>query len=98
MFNGHPFAQPRPGSLTTMLIRRSVFDAVGPFDTCLVHRSEEDWFLRAAALSVEKEVLPEVFMLRRIHNDNWSRNRPSVDQAELLQLAQSSLAIQRQRV
>ncbi|MCG6867160.1 MAG: hypothetical protein LJE91_00075 [Gammaproteobacteria bacterium] len=81
-----------------MLIRRSVFDAVGPFDTYLAHRSEEDWFMRAAALSIEKEVLPEVFILRRIHNDNRSHNRPKVDQAELLQLAQSSLARQGQRV
>lgn len=54
--------------------------------------------MRAAALSIEKEVLPEVFILRRIHNDNRSHNRPKVDQAELLQLAQSSLARQGQRV
>lgn len=39
-----------------MLIRRSVFDAVGPFDTYLVHRGEEDRFMRAAALSIEMEL------------------------------------------
>ena len=72
----HRLAQPLPGYVTTtMLARRAVFEAVGPFAPDFRWGDDTDWFLRATECSVLMELLPEVLVYRRIHGHNISMER-----------------------
>ncbi len=78
---------PKPGfAVQTMLLRRTVFDLVGPLDTRLTHSSETDWFLRARARGVVIECLPEVLTQRRLHGQNMSQKTADASREEYLQL------------
>jgi glycosyltransferase involved in cell wall biosynthesis len=57
----------------TMLARREVFARVGRFDETLRVGEDTDWFLRAADLGTEVELLPEVMVMRRFHRTNLTR-------------------------
>ena len=54
----------------TMLLRRSAYQKVGPFDTSLRVGEFLDWYSRARAAGLREAVLPEVVYRRRIHDDN----------------------------
>jgi glycosyltransferase involved in cell wall biosynthesis len=59
-----------------MLIRRESFFRVGLFDTHLQLGDFIDWYKRAMEAGLKFLTLPEVVLLRRIHDDNTSvRNR-----------------------
>lgn len=57
-----PFVHPM-----TMVIRREVFDLVGPFDESMRAAEDFDWMLRAVEEGVEIARLSEVLLHRRIH-------------------------------
>jgi len=64
--------EPMPGHhLGAMLIRRSVQEIVGPFETCWKIGQDMDWYLRGV---VEKGLrmlmLPDLVLLRRLHETN----------------------------
>ena len=58
----------------SMLVRREVFELVGPFDERIRPAEDIDWMLR----SVEKEVaivqLPRVMIHRRVHPDSLTQD------------------------
>jgi glycosyltransferase involved in cell wall biosynthesis len=59
-----------PGYMAqTMLVRRSAFDRVGPFDRWHVGEFV-DWYLRATEAGLTAHMLPEVVTLRRLHGTN----------------------------
>jgi len=58
---------PLPG---TLLIRREAFHRVGFYNEAYTVGSIMDWYLRAQELSISMRILPEVFLYRRIHNNN----------------------------
>jgi glycosyltransferase involved in cell wall biosynthesis len=63
--------KPVPGlSKGTMLVRREAFERVGEFDTSLRLGDFVDWYARATEAGLAREMLPEVLMLRRVHNRN----------------------------
>jgi glycosyltransferase involved in cell wall biosynthesis len=69
----HPFSKPVPGYVCqAMLTRRSVFDAIGPFDENLRMGEDTDWFVRARGAGVQHEILAETLVYRRIHGQNIS--------------------------
>ena len=71
----HRIAQPLPGyTSVTLLAKRCLFEAVGPFDSRLQHGSGLDWFLRAAEHGAVMELLPDVLVYRRLHEANRSRH------------------------
>ncbi len=73
-FRDQPFAQPLPAFVfDTLLARRSVFDVVGPGNEALRVGSDVDWFVRAREARLVHELLPEVYVRRRLHQGNLTR-------------------------
>jgi glycosyltransferase involved in cell wall biosynthesis len=70
--------QPNIGySINSMLARRPVFERVGPFSEGLVLGEVIDWLARAEECDLKMQILPEVFVWRRIHGQNLTlRSRP----------------------
>lgn len=65
-------------SLGAGLIRREAFERIGKFDTEYWFGDDLDWFIRLREAGLPMVVLPEIFLLRRIHAGNISRDRRSV--------------------
>lgn len=88
-------AEDQPGYVPgTLVVRREVFDAVGPFDEDRPIASDADWFLRARDAGVRMEMLPEVLLERRIHRANQSAQTLQGTR-ELLAAVRASIARQR---
>jgi glycosyltransferase involved in cell wall biosynthesis len=93
----HRLAQPVPGYvLQTLLARRFIFDRVGQFNPASTRGSDTEWFLRAAEYGTVMELLPDVFVYRRLHQTNlsmephtWGMTGPSRN--ALVQIIKASL-------
>ena len=70
----------------TMIIKKDAFDRVGKFPAGLKVGEFIDWYARAVELQVRSQVLPDLFLWRRIHDSNQGvRERQSVsDYARVL--------------
>ena len=53
-----------------MLLRRTVFDLIGPFPEGEGAHDFIDWYARAQELGITTHVIPEVLYERRIHDGN----------------------------
>jgi glycosyltransferase involved in cell wall biosynthesis len=73
-------------SVTSMVVRREVFDRIGVFDTAFTWGEDTDWLIRARASGIAPAFLPEVYLRRRIHGANLSLLRES-DSPFVLRLA-----------
>lgn len=66
--------------METLVARRTAFDMIGAFDTEFRTAEDVDWYARAKDLGVPMQVLPEVFLEKRVHDENISmageRNMP----------------------
>lgn len=69
----------------SMLIRRQVFDRVGPFDEALCVGIEMDWYARLCDLDLPVVMLDEVVYRRRLHRSNLNRENNG-DQSERLRV------------
>jgi glycosyltransferase involved in cell wall biosynthesis len=67
---------------SALLVRRDVFDQVGPFDESYRYSDDTDWFLRAKEFAIPFAVVPEVLVNKRIHETNLSR-APGMSQETL---------------
>jgi glycosyltransferase involved in cell wall biosynthesis len=66
--------EPMPGIIpSTLLIRRSSFESVGPFPEDVVIGELVPWLARARDLGMRIETLPEVLAYRRLHESNLGR-------------------------
>ncbi|MFC1452059.1 glycosyltransferase family 2 protein [Verrucomicrobiota bacterium] len=91
-FEGHRLRAPAPAySLATLLARRSAFDRVGLLNGELQHADGMEWFLRAAEQGAVQEMLPDVLLRRRLHQDNRSRRRAAASRHAHLQVIKASL-------
>lgn len=69
-------AHPQPALTPSgCLIRREVFQQVGPFDHRYSLACDTQWFMRARVLGVPTHVLDEVLLHKRIHTGNLSHDR-----------------------
>jgi glycosyltransferase involved in cell wall biosynthesis len=60
-----------PGHVVpAMLIRREVYFRVGQFETSWVVGAEMSWYLRAKEMGLNLMILPDLVLLRRIHESN----------------------------
>lgn len=67
---GRPPGAPLPGYVRgTLLIRRGAFDRVGPFAGWRLGEFVE-WYARAVDAGLETLLLPDVVLLRRVHETN----------------------------
>jgi glycosyltransferase involved in cell wall biosynthesis len=61
----------------TMLVRREVFESVGPFDEEIGPAEDVDWMMRAKEAGVEIARLEAALVLRRIHPANLTQDAAS---------------------
>ena len=80
--------------LGTLVVRRATFDQVGNFATGYSAANDSDWFFRAKAAGIPMAVVPELLLLKRIHDSNDSGRAKEV-LSELLKVVKSSLDRQR---
>jgi glycosyltransferase involved in cell wall biosynthesis len=72
----HPFVKDHVGYICqAMLMRRTTFDSVGPFDESLRIGEDTDWILRAQRKGIVRETLTDVLVYRRMHQNNLSYSR-----------------------
>jgi glycosyltransferase involved in cell wall biosynthesis len=81
---------------SALLIRRSAFEAVGPFRTDYTIANDIDWFARAKDLPLTLATAPEVLVLKRVHSENLSYTAAKGMNRELLDLLRGSVT-RRQR-
>jgi glycosyltransferase involved in cell wall biosynthesis len=79
---------------SALLLRRSAFEAVGPFRTNYSVANDIDWFARAKDLALTLGVVPEPLVLKRVHGENLSSSETAAENlnAELLDLLRDSVA------
>lgn len=88
-FEKHRLTEVLPGYVTsTLLARRSVFERVGEFNAALRLGDGTDWFLRAAEHGATMELLPDVLVYRRMHENNISMEAGSRRMTAAMQNAQ----------
>ena len=80
--------------LGTLVVRRTAFEKVGNFATGYSAANDSDWFFRAKAAGIPMAVVPELLLLKRIHEANDSGRAKEV-LSELLKVVKSSLDRQR---
>ena len=89
---------PQPGvSKNTMLIRRSAFERIGPFDEDLRASDFVDWYARANVLGLRWQMAAEVVALRRHHPGNTGRRLRSIQHQEVLEVLKRSLDMRRRK-
>ena len=80
--------------LGTLVVRRSTFEQVGNFATGYSAANDSDWFFRAKAAEIPMAVVPELLLLKRIHEANDSARAKEI-LSELLRVVKTSLDRQR---
>jgi glycosyltransferase involved in cell wall biosynthesis len=74
---------------SALVVRRSVFDQIGDFDSSYRHGNDADWFFRAKDAGIPMGILSETLLLRRIHGSNLSYETQSMKSDLLLALKMS---------
>lgn len=87
----HPSAIP-----SSWMVRAEIFAWLGGFDSQYIAASDGDWLFRAKDAGIPFAILPETFVLWRIHRNNqsWALN---MIQKEVLSAVRGSILRQRQR-
>ncbi len=80
--------------LGTLVVRRTAFEQVGNFATGYSAANDSDWFFRAKAAEIPMAVVPQLLLLKRIHETNDS-GRAKAILSELLKVVKTSLDRQR---
>lgn len=81
---------------SAVLVRRAAFVTVGLFDPAYRMASDSDWFFRAKDIGVERLIVEETLVVRRIHRANASSDA-ATGATELRRIAMASVLRQRQR-
>jgi glycosyltransferase involved in cell wall biosynthesis len=63
-----------PAHPMTMLMRREVFELVGPFDPATCPAEDIDWALRSVEAGVETVRLPQLLLRRRVHPESLTQD------------------------
>lgn len=82
--------------LGALVVRRAIWHQVGLLDPHYKHGNDADWFFRIQDLGIEKAILPQVLLHKRIHSSNQSYDIKTMQQ-ELLQVARASLIRKRKQ-
>jgi len=70
--------------LGCILMRRAVFDRVGPLDPMLTVCDDWDWFTRLRELGVPYRLHRDLVLLQRLHETNLTRDREDAQRCLLL--------------
>ena len=80
---------------STLIARRSLFEAIGMLNPEYRHRDLQDLIVRADDRGLVTAILPDVLAQRRIHSTNLSHNRSGADQLELVAITRARHARRR---
>jgi len=80
----------------TLVARRTVFDLVGGFDVSLRVGPDSDWFARAKDKNLQMAIMPEVVLLKRVHDANLLFESIDESHRDLLTALRRSIVRQRQ--
>lgn len=75
---------------SALLVRKTVIEKIGVFDSTYRHSNDSDWFFRANDAGIPMTVLPEVLLYRRIHSCNLTQEIQAIN-SELLRVVRSSI-------
>jgi glycosyltransferase involved in cell wall biosynthesis len=92
-FNPAPLAG---ASASTLVIRKSDFDRVGPFEETLATGEFIEWTSRATDLGLKTLVVPDVVCRRRLHRNNMGRGGAAVHGPGYLRMLKQVLDRRRQ--
>ena len=81
---------------TGFLVRRSLFDTVGPYDEAMIYGEDIDWYLRCVDAGVRWELIEDVTQIRRVHAANLTHDAEAVRRAHF-QVLQKRAARRRAR-
>jgi glycosyltransferase involved in cell wall biosynthesis len=76
--------------METLVARKSLFDAIGGFDSGMALAEDADWYARANDHKVPMAVIPEVLLYKRVHNTNASSDAQTSNR-ELLKAMKRSI-------
>ena len=75
--------------METLVVWKSLFTRIGKFDPNLRTAEDADWYARANDARVPRAVLPQVLLIKRVHDENTSLNDPVGNQNLLTALKRS---------
>lgn len=76
--------------METLVVRKSLFEHIGMFNTELTIAEDVDWYARASDHHIASYIVPEVLLYKRVHNSNTSLNALGHSQ-NLLQALRTSI-------
>ncbi|MBX9775616.1 MAG: glycosyltransferase family 2 protein [Xanthobacteraceae bacterium] len=83
---------PLPGiAASTLVIRQSDFDRVGPFDESLATGEFIEWNSRARDLGIKTVLVPDVVCRRRLHRGNMGRGGAAIHGTSYLRMLKQVL-------
>lgn len=86
-FQNHRLAEVLPGfAMQTLVARRAFFEKVGGFNAAFKMGEDIEWFLRAAEQGAVMELLPDLLVRRRLHENNLSMHPGTRMQKGLLEI------------
>ena len=87
---------PQPGFVpSTWMLRREVFDRIGPLDTSYLIASDSDWLTRAKDAGVMSAMLRDVLVRWRVHGANGSYDQDTM-RRELVRMLRGTARRQRE--
>lgn len=86
----------RLNQIDSMLLRKCIFDKIGPFDEQNRYSDDIEWYMRALEEGVQFHMLPRATVVYRLHAENMSRNTRE-SQHSLLSVMQRSIHRRRNR-
>jgi glycosyltransferase involved in cell wall biosynthesis len=81
---------------SALVVRKTVIEEIGDFDTTYRHANDCDWFFRAKDADFTMAIVPHVLLHRRIHSSNMSYETPAMA-SEMLRALKSSIARKQKR-
>ncbi len=81
--------------LESLVVRKSLFDQIGKFNSQLTFAADTDWFARIKDRNISMGIISEVLLYKRIHDSNLSLSNVRGHQEILLKILRESF--QRQR-
>lgn len=78
----------------SLMVRTAVQQTVGEFDATKSPADDTDWIIRAQELGLQRAILPEVLIERRVHPHNLSTTMP-LDKTRMLGLLRGALGRKR---
>jgi glycosyltransferase involved in cell wall biosynthesis len=76
---------------STLVVRKTVYDRVGGYDTDFHVTESADWFARAKDAGIRMEIVPHVLLHKRAHETNMTRDTVDQNRRNVLRILKASI-------